>query len=817
MADMANQPNDGEQDTVRDQSRSPRDSEEEDEEEALNLLSRSSNGMDASTAPAYTPTAAPQFDKLMSALQESVRSSINEAVDEVMKDMLISLRDLSAALKLMCECSTESVCQSEVGEDRSRSSSRSGSLSGSRSGSGESYRVRSPEHKVLPETVRRALAINIPCPGSASAASSSAARHGVASSAAIGKLSPIASRSASEACTPSECHRRKDSKTDSTPGFLGPSDILQEEPKVEEEVLDDSPVKGPDAKPKTLKSAGNMAECDELIASEDAIEGTEHKLGDEAPARRRGSDVFFEFERLKAEQGNRTPCALSAMEDDCLLLSMGNIRRRQRSRKRTRHKKHRDFARVVPGNDDCTTGLQQEIPENQEPCSSNDRKEGRGPSKHSQKGRSQTYAAGDCSVNCTSSGQVDSIAISKKLRSLDQLRSDHAQNILDDYTGVKQPGSTLKQKCMTLIGSQVESTCSSFLCIGLKEFPEYCLAAFGITQLGDRFLSKCWVKVMALVRIAAAMYIIGKHVVRLAESGQVFYTSSVHAVLALGASVSMLCLREGNSKALLGGHCDAIKMYAAENYFLDAWRTRCGVYFCFVVITCAVQSMLFVHRFSGSVAEECEEVGLGTFEPTMHLAKLLVTATMAMLVFLHLRMCAGLDLMVDSFCEDFKMGMDDMRAASDWSTINGLMNKATSTLGTSFLIQISTFAAALVPAAADVLTGNVQEGSLCSMPWLVNWVIPALLGFGLIFVALVQSGRLSLKCSCVAGFVSTVRYKEGMQKDARDLRQYLVNYIHQTSSGFLIQGFRVTTFAAFKLGWCFLTAAFAVWARSRST
>eukprot|EP00930_Biecheleria_cincta_P052719 TRINITY_DN3799_c0_g2_i8.p1 TRINITY_DN3799_c0_g2~~TRINITY_DN3799_c0_g2_i8.p1 ORF type:complete len:334 (+),score=51.94 TRINITY_DN3799_c0_g2_i8:95-1003(+) len=295
-----------------------------------------------------------------------------------------------------------------------------------------------------------------------------------------------------------------------------------------------------------------------------------------------------------------------------------------------------------------------------------------------------------------------------------------------------------------------------------------------------------------------------------------FYSSFTHVILALGAFLSRSLIWEGSSKALLGSRFDAIRIYASNNSFFRAWRTKSFRYFCLVAFFAAGQLALTLIPAPRGTAEECVASAMES-SPAMLTAHFFVVLSMAMMSFLHPRMCAGLNLMVDSFCEDIKMGIDEITAASRWNIIYGLINKTTTTIGTAFLAQISTFAAALALAAADVLVGNVKFGSVCAVPWLLNWLAPTMLGFLMPFVALIESGRFTAKCSRVAGFVSTARYQEGSLQDAaRNLQQYLVNFIHRTSSGFLIHGVQVTTFVAFKLGSAMVTITFAIWARGQT-
>eukprot|EP00931_Biecheleriopsis_adriatica_P025402 TRINITY_DN15604_c1_g1_i1.p1 TRINITY_DN15604_c1_g1~~TRINITY_DN15604_c1_g1_i1.p1 ORF type:complete len:896 (-),score=118.20 TRINITY_DN15604_c1_g1_i1:68-2716(-) len=530
---------------------------------------------------------------------------------------------------------------------------------------------------------------------------------------------------------------------------------------------------------------------------------------------------FRNFEAKKARKGYRTPCSLYEMEDDCLMVSLEKIQQRKVSRKQSKlNKSRRPFSRVVPDGPGQSGSKTKNAPRENiaiEPSTINASEKEQGGKKYWRRhasimDRDESDGSKSAPIDRVESGAIaERPGRIKTPRSLGQLRSDLAQNVLDDYTGFEQDVPTFESS------GWMDTVCGNCLVLKFKELPEYCLVALGITQLGGGLASTTYGRFAFLMRVIAASLIIIKDFIMM-DPTQVFYASFVHSVLALGALASTHCLWEGTSRALLGGRCDAIRMYARDNCFLDAWRTRSFGSFCFVLVIFAAQSILLLQILPGGIPEECEDFGLRNFDPSRHAANLLIVGVMAMLAFLHLRMCAGLQLMVDSFCEDFKMGMHEIRAGSQWNTIHGLMNKTASTIGTSFLIQISSFAAVLVLAGADVLVGNVKVDSDCAVPWLKNLVGPSLLGFLLLYVALIESGRLSFKCSCVAGFVSTVRYEEGTHKDAaRQLRQYLVSFIHQTSSGFHIQGVRVTTFVAFKLGWAILTASFAIWAHSRST
>eukprot|EP00930_Biecheleria_cincta_P052711 TRINITY_DN3799_c0_g1_i1.p1 TRINITY_DN3799_c0_g1~~TRINITY_DN3799_c0_g1_i1.p1 ORF type:complete len:900 (+),score=141.26 TRINITY_DN3799_c0_g1_i1:100-2799(+) len=536
---------------------------------------------------------------------------------------------------------------------------------------------------------------------------------------------------------------------------------------------------------------------------------------------------FQDFEDRKEKNGNRTPCSLFDMEEDVLLLNLEHLhRKKKRSKRPRRHKPNssqslRPLAKILPESADDPEEAAK-VSENEKCRESSPRTEPEHiPVKVTRKPPSsdkyETYQeAGDSRDVSAYAGK------GRTNRSMDRLYSEHAQDILDNYTGLRKqksaqdPGQFFNAK----LDRWYASFCGSRVLCALKELPEWCLILFGITRPGNEMLpshlSRIYFFFALLLKGLLVAYVLIQDFA--VEFDNIYYTRFMRSLIAIGALVSSLCLLEGGTGALLGGRCDAIKMYAQHNYFLDAWRTKSLTYFSLIFVCCAAQSVLLVYEAPGADSEECRDGGLRISGPSELTTHVLVVALMSMLAFLHLRMCAGLQLMVDSFCEDFKMGMDEIKAASRWNLIHGLMNRTTGTIGTCFLAQISTFAAALVPAGADVLVGNVGMDSACAIPWLVNWLIPTLLGFFVVYIGLIECGRLTLKCSRVAGFVNTMRYQQVTRNEAaRNLRQYLTGFVHQTSSGFIIQGLRVTTFAAFKLGWALVTMAFAIWARSRST
>lgn len=731
-------------------------------------------------------------------VQELVTSSVSDVIQEMRGDMVQSLHNLSKVLMMLCEIAyyeTPRESRSLSSGKKSSSDDASGlDLGSSESNSGPSPASQSPQ--IIADSLLRALNIRS---GNAQVCASSLphTNRRAAPRAGGDKLSPIESiGSQSSPCLADQ--RSRGQRSESEHFSVDDQELVGNERQAEESAH---------AETKFGKSSG-VVDSDAKADSVPEVDSADNSLRS-ADRNSSGSLSFQEFQNSKANRENHMPCSLSEMEDESFLFSMVRLQQRGTAKKSRNKKKtpSKTLSKIVP--DESLD----DIPESGAlPDGVHRAKETR------EVVRAMKYGLGEESdIAERRKGELRA-GRSTTPRSLDKLFSENAQNIIDDYTGLQSDISAGKSEWKPRIDSWGDAFYNSRPVLALQEFPEYCLVASGIAQRGNGLLSRGYVKTVSLIRLGLAAFLVYEQCAMAVESTQVFYTSFIPALLAFGAFVSMSCMWEGNSKALFGGRCDAIKMYATEHCFLRAWRTRSFHYFCGVSLFAVGQAVLMLLPVPGGISEDCVDAGLRDFPLAMLAAHVFVVASMAMLAFVHLRMCAGLQLMVDCFCEDFKMGMGAMRAASQWNTIHGLMHKTTNTIGTSFLAQISTFAAALVLGGADVLLGNLHMSRDCVTPWLLNCLIPSVLGFFVLFMGLVEAGRLTLKCSRVAGFIITERYEDACAQTeaARNQRQYLANFIHKTSRGFLIHGVQVNTFVAFKLGWALVTVTFAIWARSRS-
>eukprot|EP00930_Biecheleria_cincta_P052715 TRINITY_DN3799_c0_g2_i4.p1 TRINITY_DN3799_c0_g2~~TRINITY_DN3799_c0_g2_i4.p1 ORF type:complete len:822 (+),score=126.50 TRINITY_DN3799_c0_g2_i4:63-2528(+) len=812
------------------------------------LLQEEGDERPVQTSELCSPTSAAGFADVL-VLKEVVRLSVREAMQEIKEELLDNLHTLSEALEAVCGSARD------FGKPGATSESFTSSMSAEREQASQSgYSGGSQE--ILPSlSGAQAMAVSSRMPsipnhegdrqvwGQVPASSSSLSPGG---SVIPRTQSPIRSFGPGESkldsqppgMTPDERQSSQESSRHASSAGgeeRVPSTMCIEKHMGDEQQAEEFAHKEPEAgKGRPSQSEANeKAEDDEKVrlphslSRADRLPGAvvDQEVQHCAPTKNHGASFARPsqslpsqaFAKRRAKHGHRMPRSLSDMEDESMILDMEDLYQRKgkkRNKRRKNSSSPSSLSRVAPGTSkdvegtanmtnlqdarcverqapgDCTPGVKYDI--GSDDCEKGPESQGLG----------------------TTSVMPDGTR-TKAPRSLERLCSDHAQNILDDYAGLEDSISPPASKWKARVEAWNHTFFSSRLVLALKEVPEYCLLAFGITQQGSGVVSRSYAMAMGFIRLGVVSFIVVQHCAVAMEFPLMFYSSFTHVILALGAFLSRSLIWEGSSKALLGGHFDAIQMFASENHFLSAWRTKSFRYFCLVVFSAAGQLVLMFIPAPGGIAQECMDGGLGKKSPAMLAAHIFVVGLMAMLSFLHLRMCAGLQLMVDSFCEDFKMGKDELRATSQWNIIYGLINKTTSTIGTSFLAQISTYAAALVLAAADVLDGNMKLDSVCALPWPLNWLGPTMLGFSMLFLALIESGRFTSKCSRVAGFVSTVRYREGSLKTtSRNLQQYLVDFIHRTSSGFLIHGVQVTTFVAFKLGWAMVTAAFAIWARS---
>eukprot|EP00930_Biecheleria_cincta_P052713 TRINITY_DN3799_c0_g2_i2.p1 TRINITY_DN3799_c0_g2~~TRINITY_DN3799_c0_g2_i2.p1 ORF type:complete len:575 (+),score=91.49 TRINITY_DN3799_c0_g2_i2:51-1775(+) len=524
------------------------------------------------------------FASLPDVLQEVVRSSVGEAMQEMRDEIVHRLNGLSAALQVLCEAAIRK------SEDSSSGGSLHASTSSDRESASGSYDIlplvgsESAEREARATLVRLLNKVN-------KMTGLRAGEQGFASSSSSSSLMPVTRRTA---LSPINGHSDLDCPSpipedgqvidpsiepesvphpDSAGGLesdQAPTSLLNhmgDEQQAEEFAHKEPEASFPSEKAEDAAKASEPHILSRL-SRQDGLPGAvvNQEVQQHAPAENHGNNaaqssqsLFFNtFERRKTKLGNRMPCSLSEMEEENLLMNIDRLRRRLRSKKsksstsRSKVAPHRskDVGRTanIPGTDvfsDSVTNLQdprsgeRRVLQNYSPCTEDDV----GSDGSEQGPESQRLGT----------AVVPDVARTKAPRSLEQLRSEHAQKIVDDYTGLEDRVIlTRVSKWKARVEAWNHAFCSSRLVPALKEVPEHCLVAFGITQQGNGLLSRSYATGMIFIRLGVVSFIVAQHCAKAMESFPIFHASFIYLILALGSLVSKSLIWEGQPARRLG-------------------------------------------------------------------------------------------------------------------------------------------------------------------------------------------------------------------------------------------------------------------------
>jgi len=165
------------------------------------------------------------------------------------------------------------------------------------------------------------------------------------------------------------------------------------------------------------------------------------------------------------------------------------------------------------------------------------------------------------------------------------------------------------------------------------------------------------------------------------------------------------------------------------------------------------------------------------------------SGVVVVLTYCQLHVCAGLELMVDSFCVEFLAESNFREGVAQWNTIQALMRRASHTIDLSSLSVQTSVLTATVLLGMDVMlgSGNVEH----AFPGLPSCVLlMAIMQFGQYKAAVVTQ-----KCLRMPALVNSLAI-EGEAINSE--RQYMVQFIMQSAAGFYVRGVRLTPFMVFK-------------------
>lgn len=279
-------------------------------------------------------------------------------------------------------------------------------------------------------------------------------------------------------------------------------------------------------------------------------------------------------------------------------------------------------------------------------------------------------------------------------------------------------------------------------------------------------------------------------------------TSTVLCYL-VGVIAATWSLRRVNIQELLGSSEGSMEQYAFVCGFSQDWRKVSRrrfeevLAFLFLILGCR----WLVHLSAGL------QHG---FEPSLTFS--IMAVGFAAVAYAQLHMVAGLELAIDSFSINFFRDMDCGRALEEWNVLQATLRQISTKLSGSMLVLgISCGASMLFLVEIAFLQSDENRfipEDLNGFPLLLftAWVFPPVLLF---LYVLMRAAGVTEKASRVAPLVNSWNLEATNADDADDAddadassspdwmdlgRQYIVQYIKQSETGFYMHGVRLHGF-----------------------
>jgi len=246
--------------------------------------------------------------------------------------------------------------------------------------------------------------------------------------------------------------------------------------------------------------------------------------------------------------------------------------------------------------------------------------------------------------------------------------------------------------------------------------------------------------------------------------------SVVCACYALGGALALHSLHQMRIGHIIGTSATLLEQYAIHHGFQGAWEAKSLRLLGYVSLPLMVATVLNVLLIVTRLAVEDEDdIGL--------------ISMVAMIV------CAGLELMVDTFCGTFMNKPDFKWGVTEWNTVQALMRRAAQIIDLCFLIvQTSVFAALFLTGMNVALGYGTPQDAFRVLP--VSFAMMGIMLFGQC-----KAAGVTEKCLRAPALMNSL-VVEGVAINVE--RQYLVQYIMQSGAGFYVRGVRLTAFMVLK-------------------
>lgn len=402
-------------------------------------------------------------------------------------------------------------------------------------------------------------------------------------------------------------------------------------------------------------------------------------------------------------------------------------------------------------------------------------------------------------ANKTSGSDKNAILGKCQRMSLDELRENHdaAMCVNQSYSN-----KTAQEREST----QVSRTSSS-----MPPAAKLWLQLLCILPLQYRWLGHFWTLCVFLILLAPTTLLAWL----LVEDVHTIMTSTVLCYL-VGVIAATWSLRRANIQELLGSSEGSMEQYAFVCGFSQDWRKVSRrrfeevLAFLFLILGCR----WLVHL------SEVQH----SFEPSLTFS--IMAVGFAAVAYAQLHMVAGLELAIDSFSINFFRDMDCGRALEEWNVLQATLRQISTKLSGSMLVLgISCGASMLFLVEIAFLQSDenrfIPEDLNGGFPLLLftAWVFPPVLLF---LYVLMRAAGVTEKASRVAPLVNSWNLEATNADDADDAdassspdwmdlgRQYIVQYIKQSETGFYMHGVRLHGFQVTKLGYYFGAFVFAI-------
>lgn len=330
----------------------------------------------------------------------------------------------------------------------------------------------------------------------------------------------------------------------------------------------------------------------------------------------------------------------------------------------------------------------------------------------------------------------------------------------------------------------------------LWRVPHLVLHFFRVVPWPDREAPRCFGIGMMLVLLIVFLHCL---VTSIFESHCLYIHLST-ACYAFGGLIGAISLRLQHIQCLLGPVQKPLVSYAHNENFFQEWQNtslwRLGVIA--VLWLCMVLT-----RIAASIDVNCQ--GGYCIWPWNFLSYMVASGFLAALAYLQIHVCCGLELAIDTFCNNVHEELNVEQGIAEWTVLQALLRRAAHTVDVCFLSMNTTVLATLLLTGIEVLRS--KEKIIAEADPNGDYTLAAALRYlsafsqmALLLYTVFRAAAVTEKCSRVPALINSWMFTG---KHLDDGRQYIVQHITSSNAGFYVKGVRLTALMALKLMYVF--------------